>query len=59
MAIFSRILSIADRLQKTQTTLFRKEETSQLETAVENVFKKLHIPQESMRDGLKRSPATA
>ena len=58
MAIFSRILSIADRLQKTRTTLFRKEETSQLETAVENVFKKLHIPPEFMRDGYKPAPGT-
>jgi len=58
MAIFSRILSIADRLQKTQRTLFRKEETSQLETAVENVFKKLHIQPEFMRDGYKPAQGT-
>jgi hypothetical protein len=57
-SILLRILSILERLQKTQTALFKKEETSKLETAVENVFKKLHLPLELMRDGLKKAPGT-
>jgi hypothetical protein len=58
-AIMCRILSILERLQKTQRTIFKKDDISQLETAVENVFNKLHLPLELMRDGLKKAPGAA
>jgi hypothetical protein len=52
MAMLARVLGIADRLQKTQRSLFRKEETCQLETAVENVFNRHHFSLGLLGDGL-------
>ena len=59
MALMARILSILERLQKTQKALFNKDSATELEAAVEKVFIKLHIPLELMGNGLKPAPGAA
>jgi hypothetical protein len=59
LGLLFRAIGLLERLQKTQRTIFKKDDTSALETAVENVFTKLHLPLELMRDGLPHSPAPA
>ena len=58
LPLLSRAMALLERLQKTQKVIFKKDEASQLERAVENVFGKLNIPLALMRDGLP-DPAPA
>ena len=55
-ALLLRALSLLERLQKTQRLVFKKDDSSRLERAVENVFKDLNIPLALMHDGLPESP---
>ena len=52
LPLLFRAMALLERLQKTQKVIFKKDEASQLERAVENVFGKLNIPLALMRDGL-------
>jgi len=52
LGLLFRAMALLERLQKTQKVIFKKDEASQLERAVENVFGKLNIPLALMRDGL-------
>jgi hypothetical protein len=58
-SILLRILSILERLQKTQSTVFKKDDSSRLEKAVENVFIKHHLPLGLLADGIPDSPVPA
>ena len=58
-ALLLRALSLLERLQKTQRLVFKKDDSSRLERAVENVFKDLNIPLALMHDGLPDPPAAA
>ena len=58
-SLLLRALSLLERLQKTQRLVFKKDDSSRLERAVENVFKDLNIPLALMHDGLPDPPAAA
>ena len=59
LGLLFRAISLLERLQKTQRLVFKKDDTSRLETAVENAFNKLHLPHWLMEDGLPDSAATS
>ena len=57
IVLLLRAVSLLERLQKTQKLVFKKDDSSQLETALENVFTRLNIPRALMEDGLVATPA--
>ena len=59
IGLLLRAVHTLERLQKTQRLVFKEDDTSKLETALEKVFTRLKIPIELMRDGFKPSPAAA
>ena len=59
LALLPGMLAILERLQKTQKVIFKKDDTSRLERAVEKVFKRLNLPPGLMGDGIPDSPSTA
>ena len=52
IGLLLRAMNVLERLQKTQRTVFKEDDTSKLETAVEKVFTRMHIPLDLIRDGL-------
>ncbi len=50
-------IALLERLQKTQKTVFKKEDTSRLEIALEKVFTKLKLPLGLLEDGIPDTPA--
>ena len=59
IGLLLRAVHTLERLQKTQRTVFKEDDTSKLETALEKVFTRMKIPLELMRDGFKPSAAAA
>ena len=59
LGLILRALTILERLQKTQRIVFKQDDTSKLETAVEKVFTRFHLPHWLMEDGFKESPGPA
>src|SRR5512147_2849351 len=51
-----RSLAMLERLQKTQKVVFKKDDQSGLENALENVFKKLRLPLGLLHDGIPDTP---
>ncbi len=54
-----RSIGLLERLQKTQKVVFKKDDDSNFEQALENVLKKLQLPLGLMHDGLQESPVPA
>jgi hypothetical protein len=52
-----RAIALLERLQKTQKVVFKKDDDSHFEEALERVFTKLKLPLGLMHDGLQESPA--
>ena len=59
IGLLLRAVHTLERLQKTQRLVFKEDDTTKLETALEKVFTRMKIPIELMRDGFKQSPAAA
>jgi hypothetical protein len=59
IGLLLRAIHTLERLQKTQRLVFKEDDTTKLETALEKVFTRMKIPIELMRDGFKQSPAAA
>ena len=59
LGLLFRAIGLLERLQKTQRTVFKKDDTSRLEKAVENVFNKHHFPLGLLADGLPDETAAA
>jgi len=59
-SVFARLMSLLDRMRRgRRAASMHQDKTEQLQTAVENVFRNLHLPLELMRDGFppQRGPA--
>ncbi len=50
-------IALLERLQKTQKTVFKPDNQSKLESALENVFNKLKLPLGLLHDGIPDTPA--
>ena len=50
-------IALLERLQKTQKTVFKPDNQSRVEAALENVFKKLQLPFGLLQDGIPDTPA--
>ncbi len=50
-------IALLERLQKTQKTVFKPDNQSRLEAALENVFNKLKLPLGLLQDGIPDTPA--
>ena len=50
-------IALLERLQKTQKTVFKPDNQSRLEAALENVFNKLKLPLGLLHDGIPDTPA--
>ena len=59
LTLLPRMLSILERLQKTQKLVFKKDEASLLEKAVENVLSRLALPPGLTGDYPDECPDTA
>src|SRR5512136_2217368 len=52
-----RSIALLERLQKTQKVVFKPDDQSKLENALENVFAKLKLPLGLLHDGIPDTPA--
>ncbi len=50
-------IALLERLAKTQKTVFKPDNQSRLEAALENVFNKLKLPLGLLHDGIPDTPA--
>ncbi len=58
VSIFGRLVSLLDRMRRAhRAASMHLDKTAQLQKAVENVFKDLHLPLELMKDGFPRRQA--
>ncbi len=60
ISVFGHLVSLLDRMRRAhRAASMHLDKTAQLQTAVENAFRNLHIPRELMNDGFppKRGPA--
>jgi hypothetical protein len=60
VSVFARLMGLPDRMRRARRAAsMHQDKTVQLQTAVENVFRNLHLPLELMRDGFppQRGPA--